>query len=451
MSEIFKAYDIRGLYPSEFNEDWAYRIARAFAALRQQELGRLTLRLAVGQDMRISSPSLKAAVAAGLSDSGVQIVDIGLVSTPTFYFGVAYFNYDGGLMVSASHNPARYNGLKLVRSKASPVGINSGLATVKQLALANKFAKVAEHGQLEANGSVLETELKTELPPADLQGIKPFKIVADTANGMGSLYLEALFKKLPCQLIKMFWELDGSFPNHEADPLKEENLQWLKDRVIREEADLGIATDGDGDRIFFVDNEGQTIEPAIIRGLLAKIFLRQQPGAKIGYDIRPGRITRDLIEEAGGQPVITRVGHSLIKDQMLKEGIYFSGESSGHYFLNQPYGCFEMPLIVTAKLLKEFSDSGQTVADQVRPYRRYHNSGEINSQVKDPAKVLAKLKKQYQAGQQSGLDGLSVEYADWWFNVRASNTEPLLRLSVEAPSQDLMAAKRDELLKLIRG
>lgn len=453
MSErVFKKYDIRGLYPEEITEDLAYRIGRVFAALRLQEVERETIQIAVGEDKRESTPSLKRSLVKGIRDEGADVVDIGLVSTPTFYFGVAYFGYDGGIMVSASHNPAKYNGFKLVRQNAVPVSADTGIVEIRDRVLGGDFSeKGNKSGALTKNPDVLKKQLEVESTFGNPGAIKEMNIVADSANGMGALYLDAVFSKLPqVKLTRMYWELDGTFPNHEADPFKEENLGDLKKKVIEQKADLGIATDGDGDRIFFVDNNGELIEPAIVRGILAKVFLAEKPGAKIAYDVRPGRITRDMIEEYGGIPIVTRVGHSFIKEQAIKEGAYFAGESSGHFFLNLDYGCFEMPMIMILKLLREFSESGKTTAEYVRPLRRYFHSGEINSEVEDVDAVLEKIADAYKDGAVSRLDGVTVEYEDFWFNVRGSNTEPKIRLNLEATSREIMEEKRDEVLKRIR-
>ena len=266
---------------------------------------------------------------------------------------------------------------------------------------------------------------------------------------MGVTYIEKIFSLFPCKIIPLNFKLDGTFPVHEADPLKEENLVDLKKEIIKQKADLGISVDGDGDRVFFVDNLGKTISPALIRGLLAKIFLEDRPGAKIGYDIRPGKITEDLIKENGGIPVLTRVGHSLIKEQMLKENIYFAGESSGHFFLNSELGCFEYPGLMILKLLILFSENNQPISDYIKPYNKYFLSGEINRVVIDKEAVFDRLAKKYSDGAITKLDGISISYLDYWFNVRGSNTEPKIRLNLEATSAELMAKKRDEVLNLI--
>lgn len=449
---IFKAYDIRGIYPDQLNEKIAYGVGRGFAELLVSENPGTKLQVAVGRDMRLSWESLTKQVIEGIRDGGVDVVFIGLVSTPTFYFGVAHYNYDGGIMVSASHNPKEYNGFKLTRRKAVPLSGETGIKRIEEMVNANAFVKKSVVGNLSEKQGILDDQVAHDFTYGDVTKIKPFTVVADAANSMGAPYLEALFAKLPCKLITMNFELDGNFPSHEADPFKEENVADLKQRVKDEKADLGIATDGDGDRIFFVDNEGELVEPAMIRGIMAKIFLRERPGAKIAYDIRPGRITRDMIEEYGGVPIVTKVGHSLIKALTIKEGAYFAGESSGHFFLNMgDEGCYEVPMIVTLKLLQELSESNMTFAEYTRPLKRYTHSGEINSKVSNVTEVLDAVKKKYSDGEQNLLDGISVEYPDYWFNVRGSNTEPLIRLNLEARSSDIMRAKRDEVLELIRG
>ena len=452
-SAIFKAYDIRGVYGQDFDNELAYLLGLAFVALRQKDSDyspAKKLTIAVGADMRLSSPVLKENLVRGLTAAGADVIDIGLVSTPTFYFAVGHYNYDGGVMVSASHNPKEWNGFKLVRSKGIPVSGDTGMEFLKEKILENHFLPAATPGQILKNNEVLREEIAYALSTTDLTRIKPLKVIVDTANGMGATYIQELFKNLPTKLVGLNLKLDGSFPAHEADPLKEINLQQVQQAVIKQEADLGISTDGDGDRVFFIDNQGVTIPPAIIRGLLAQLFLIDQPGAKIGYDVRPGKITVDMIKEAGGIPTIARVGHSLIKEQMLKENIYFAAESSGHFFLNGPNGCFEYPSIMILKLLTAFSAINSSIADYVRPYKKYFASGEINSAVKDKEVVFQKILKRYADGKINQLDGVSVEYPDYWFNVRGSNTEPIIRLNLEAISSKIMEQKRDEVLNLIK-
>lgn len=447
---IYKAYDIRGIYPDELNEELAKKIAQAFAVMRKKELNKEQITLVVGADMRLSSPSLKKQVIEGLFESGVRVIDIDLVSTPTFYFAVSYFGYDGGLMVSASHNPAQYNGIKLVREGAKPFGQGNGMEELQKIVEENEFLIAENKGNVVLKEEVLFSQTREEEKFADLKKIKPMKIVVDTANAMGAQYLEELFKDLPqIELIKMNFDLDGTFPAHEADPYKQENNADLKKRVLVEKADLGIATDGDGDRIFFIDNKGELVEPSIIRGIMADLFLRDNPGSTICYDIRPGKITRDMIEQNGGVPSVTRVGHSLIKKQMLETGAVFGGESSGHFFVKFPYGVFEAPMVVTLKLLQELSEKNITLANYVKPLKKYFHSGEINFKVADKNAVMQKLKEKFADAEISDLDGLTFEYPDFWFNVRASNTESLLRLNLEGINKKIVENKVEEIKKII--
>ena len=453
MGEIFKAYDIRGIYGSELTEDIAYKTARALAQMIAREQTGKKLQLVVGSDMRLSSPSLTQVVIQGILDEGHDVVDVGLVSTPAFYFAVAKYGYAGGIMVSASHNPPQYNGLKMVRAGGVPVSRDTGIMALRDQVMANQnFGVKKSGGTITTRDDIIKNDVQEAIQFAGTKNIGPFKIVADAANAMGATYLRELFKYLPCELVEMNFELDGTFPAHEADPFKDENNQALMKAVVEQQADLGITTDGDGDRIFFVDNAGNMIEPAMVRGILAQLFLEQFPGSTICYDIRPGRITRDMIEQYGGKPSVTKVGHSLIKEQAIKEGAVFAGESSGHFFVKLPHGTFEAPCIVVLKLLQYFSRSDQPIADQIRPLRKYSHSGEINSTVADKNAVMAKIKSAYAPTAQavSELDGITIEYPDYWFNVRASNTESLLRLNLEARSQTLCTSKTQELLNIIR-
>jgi phosphomannomutase len=448
---IFKAYDIRGIYGQDLDEDTAYRLGRAYVDLLREEMAQDNLTIVVARDMRVSSPQLKDALIKGLTEGGADVVDIDLASTPTFYFAVANFNYDGGIIVSASHNPGEYNGFKLTRAHAVPISGETGMNILRDKVAAGNFSTPGKSGNITKRDDALEKQIEHDLAFADLSKIKKLKIVIDTANGMGGQYMARLFKHLPCELVLMNFTLDGTFPAHEADPLKDKNNLDLQERIIKEKADFGIAIDGDGDRVFFIDDCGKTIEPAIIRGILAQIFLKEKPGSKVAYDIRPGKITRDLIEEAGGIPIITRVGHSLIKEQAIKEGAYFAGESSGHFFLNLSMGCFEVPMIVTLKLLELFSGINQPISEYLKQYHRYFHSGEINYVVTDKDAVINKIKTQYSDAEINELDGVTITYPDFWFNVRGSNTEPKLRLNLEAKTEELMEEKRDEVLKIIHG
>lgn len=453
-AEIFKAYDIRGIYNQDFNDDLAYQLGLAYVSLRSQEADckdkKGKLKIVVGRDMRLSSGSLKSALIKGLLAAGADVFDIDLASTPTFYFAVGSDNYDGGIMISASHNPKEWNGFKVVRAKARPISGDTGLQDLKEKISTGKLTPASQPGQLHVLDGILEKQIAHDIKQAQVKNIKKLKVVVDAANSMGALYIEKLFHSIPAQLIPLNFDLDGSFPAHEADPLKDENNAQLKATILEEKADLGIAIDGDGDRIFFLDEKGNTINQAIIRGILAKIFLQAKPGAKIGHDIRPGKITEDLITENGGQAVLTRVGHALIKEQMIKEDIYFAGESSGHFYINLEIGCFEMPPLMILKFLEEISNA-KTLSQYVKPLEKYFQSGEINSDVEDKEAVLEKLEKSYSKGEINKLDGLSISFPDFWFNVRPSNTENKLRLNLEAKDQKTLTDKTEEILKIIRA
>lgn len=453
--KIFKAYDIRGIYCQDFDNELGYLLGLAFVELRKNDPDYVEgkkLKIAVARDMRVSSPMLKENLIRGLSDAGADVYDLDLASTPTFYFAVGKNNYDGGVIVSASHNPKEWNGFKMVRAKGGPVSGETGIEFLKEKILENRFMLSPTPGKVIPLKDSLAEEIDFSFSKVDISKIKNLRVVADAANSMGSLYLDKLFSKLKaCELIKLNFNLDGTFPAHEADPLKEENLVDIKEAILAKEADLGIASDGDGDRIFFVDDEGETIDPAILRGLLAKIFLKDKPGSKIGYDVRPGKITPDLISEHGGSPVVTRVGHSLIKEQMIKEDIYFAGESSGHFYLNAEMGCFEYPTIMVLKLLAYFSQIDQPISSYVKQYKKYFNSGEINREVGNKDLVLSKLEEIFSDADISKLDGISITYPDFWFNVRGSNTEEKVRLNLEGVNEELVKNKTEEILKIIES
>lgn len=449
--DIFKAYDIRGIYPTDLNAEIAFRIGRAYAGLIQSENPGKQLEIVVARDMRLSSDELRDALVNGLTDSGVNVTDIGLASTPTFYFAAGYLGLDGGVQVSASHNPKEYNGFKMVRAKAVPVSGDSGIFEIRDMVIKNKWEKTTTKGSVSTYKNIVDTtvmELKKNL---ELDLIKPMTIVVDAANAMGAPDVEAMMEGLPINLVKLNFELDGSFPVHEPDPLKDENLKILQDAVIEHKADLGLAPDGDGDRYFLIDEKGNIVRQEILRGIMAQIELKDNLGEVVCYDIRPGRITKDMIEEAGGKAIVTKVGHSLIKEHMIKENAVFGGESSGHYFYRTPWGTFEVPVFMILKFLIWMSRQNKPLSESLKPYQKYFHSGEINSVVEDKVEVFEKLKKTYADAEINELDGVTIEYPDFWFNVRGSNTEPKIRLNLEAVSQKIMEDKRDEVLDIIRG
>ncbi|MFW0837467.1 MAG: phosphomannomutase/phosphoglucomutase [Candidatus Komeilibacteria bacterium] len=450
MAGIFKAYDVRGVYPTEINEDWCYRLGRIYGAwLYDNSSDKEPIDLVVGRDMRVSSPALAENLIQGLVEAGIIVYDGGLLSTPSFYWSVAKYKHAGGLQVSASHNPKEYNGIKFVGPKASPIGYDTGLAELERLMEDVDFPEKRAGGEIKELPPVLQDEVAEVISRYDIHSLRPLKIIADTANGMGAQYLQALLTHLPVTLVKMNFAFDGTFPVHQADPFQPENTADLRRAVVAEKADLGIATDGDGDRIFFIDNKGELIDPAIVRGILAKAVLAREPGAVIGYDIRPGRITLDMIRQYGGKPLLTKVGHSLIKAEAIAADAAFAGESSGHFFYRRPFGFFERPMDVIMDFWQELTLSGKTVAKFIQPLRKYYHSGEINFTVVDSATKLNELAKYFFDSQQSDLDGLSIVYPDWWANIRASNTEPKLRLNVEAKTAAILKKQTKLLSDLI--
>lgn len=446
---IFKAYDIRGLAGSEVTPALAEALGRAYVTWLSKQTGKEALTIVVARDMRDTSPSYQEALTTGLTQAGANVVDIGLNSTPAFYFGVGFLGADGGIQVTASHNPAQYNGFKLVGEKASPIGGETGIYAIADLIAEEAFTSIGEPGTVRVEEGIPQKHVEFEMKFAGDGEVKPFNVVADPGNGLGAQYLDILFEKLPLQVTKMYWELDGSFPNHESNPFKDENVVDIKKKVVEMGADLGIATDGDGDRIFFIDNTGEVVEPAMIRGILAQVMLRRNPGATICYDVRPGKITKDMIEEAGGKAVVTRVGHSLIKERMKEVDAVYGGESSGHFFYKFETGIYEGPVVVAMQILQELSASGKTFSQLTEPLKRYVHSGEINFEVEDKRGMMEKLKEHFSEGELDEQDGITITFQDFWFNVRPSNTEPLLRLNLEAVDREVMERRRDEIKALI--
>lgn len=451
-SSIFKAYDVRGTYPDQINEGIAYKIGRAFGQIIKEEYSIQTPKITVGHDMRTSSPALKDMIIKGLLVEGVEVTDVGLVTTPTFYFSVGYYKNDGGIQVSASHNPKEFNGFKMVGRNSEPIGGEStAYVKLQKLVKSGEFAASGSTGKLTQREGVVKEEVKVQREGIDYQKIKPFKIVLETGNGSGALDFDAMFEGLPCTLTKVNYEIDGTFPVHTPDPLKEENMKWGLEGVKSSGADLGIVSDGDCDRIFFIDEKGETVPQPILRGLMAQIELKKNAGAKVCYDIRPGRITKEMIEEVGGEAIVTRVGHSFIKEKMIETGAIFGGESSGHYYYKFPYGIFEAPVVFVYKLLTYLSEVDKPLSEILAPYKKYFHSGEINSKVTDKEAKMKQIKQMYSDGEINKLDGLTFTFPEYWFNVRPSNTENLLRFTLEAKSKEIMETKRDEILEIIRS
>jgi phosphomannomutase len=443
---IFKAYDVRGIVPDEFDEDAAHRIGRAFAAwLAEEAVG--ASRVVMGRDCRLSSPSLSEAFAGGLTSSGVGVVELGLSTTDMVYFASGRLSL-AGAMFTASHNPPRYNGLKLCRPGAVPIGIETGLARIRDLATVGAGDRTSAPGSTEQLDMV-EEYLEHLLTFADVQGMAPLVVAADAANGMAGLVVPALFERLPCKLVPLYMDLDGTFPNHPADPIVPENQADVKRAVTENGADLGLAFDGDADRVFLVDEHARGVSGSLVTALVAEGMLERSPGAKILYNVICSRTVPEVIREHGGDPIRTRVGHSFIKMVMAETGAVFGGEHSGHYYFRDHYNA-DSGLVAAMVVMDQMSKAGKPLSELLAPLRRYADSGEINTDVSDQHGTIERIARAYPEERQDRLDGLTVEFDDWWFNVRPSNTEPLVRLNVEARTEELLEEKTAEVLARIR-
>jgi len=441
---IFKAYDIRGIYPTDLNEEIAYAIGRAFATFLQPET------VVVGHDMRLSGPSIFEAVTNGLRDQGVNVINIGLVSTDQYYYACAKYDMPG-MMVTASHNPKAYNGFKMVKQMPYLLSGDAGIMDLRRIVENDEFAPKAEQ-----RGTIEQVDLMDEFIDAllkliDVSVIKPLKVIADTGNGAVGPALTKLYAKLPVQLTPMYFEPDGNLPNHGLDPLQPENRAELQQRVKDEGADVGFAFDGDGDRFFVIDDRGEFVPGDFFTALMAQYMLSKFPGEKIVYDVRASWAVPDLIKAAGGTPLIERVGHAFIKRRMADENVLFAGEVTGHYYFRD-FTFADSGMIPSIVLLELLSTSGKKLSELLAPIEaKYFVSGEINSTVPDAQAKMQQLADRYSDGKIEHIDGVSVSYPDWHFNVRASNTEPLLRLNLEALDRAKMEEKRDEVLALIKN
>jgi phosphomannomutase len=441
---VFKAYDIRGVYSTELDEEGAYAIGRAFVEHFKPE------RIAVGHDMRLSSPGMAAAAMRGAVDAGAHVYDVGLVGTEALYFAVGHLDLDGGIQITASHNPKEYTGIKIVRGGALPVGGDSGLLEIRDRALQG-FGDPSGAGRVE-QVDIWPAFVDRVLSFVDADAISPLKVVIDAANGMAGVMLPPVLEHLPqVETVRYFFEPDGTFPNHEPNPLLPENRRFIIERTKAEAADFGAAFDGDADRCFFVEDTGEFVPGDFVTALFAESILEKEPGGKIIYDVRASWAVPDTIERAGGVPLINRVGHAYIKQRMRKEGAVFGGEVSGHYYFRDFYQA-DSGVIPFLLMLELVSRKGERLSEILRPFReRFFLTGELNTPVPDVDVKLEELEERFGTeGTVTHLDGISVDAADWHFNVRPSNTEPLLRLNLEARSQDLMERKRDEVLDLIR-
>jgi phosphomannomutase len=443
--KVFKAYDVRGIYPDELDEAGAHSIGRAYVEEFEPR------RIAVGRDMRLSAPAMADAVMRGAAEAGAGVLDLGMVGTEMVYFAVGELGLEGGIAVTASHNPKEYTGMKIVRRGALPVGGDSGLLDIRTRAMGDGEGDTSVPGTIEPY-DIWPAFVERVLSFVDVAELKPLRVVIDAANGMAGAMLPPVLERLPIEALGFYFDPDGSFPNHEPNPLLPENREFIVRTTLAEEADLGVAFDGDADRCFFVDDTGEFVPGDFVTALLAGSVLAKEPGAKIIYDVRASWAVPETIERAGGVPLVNRVGHAFIKHRMREEGATFGGEVSGHYYFRD-FSQADSGVIPFLLMLELVSQKDQKLSEILRPYReRYFITGEINTPVSDVALKLQELKERFgREGKVSHLDGVSVDAEDWHMNVRPSNTEPLLRLNLEARTPDLMERKRDEVLAVIRS
>lgn len=452
-AEIFKAYDVRGVYPDQIDGDVAERIGRAFARVIADLAGKPVREttIGLGRDMRLSAPELAARYRDGMTSEGASVVDAGQVGTEMLYYLVGSRGLDGGLMCTASHNPAKYTGAKLVKQGAIALSGDSGIQEVRRIA-------ESELGDAVGGGSVEEVDIAEEFRAAALKFIDPanvragMKVVVDGGNGMGGPMVGPLLEQLGLDISAYYWTPDGTFPDHEPNPLLPENREFIMRKVVEEGAELGIAWDGDADRCFFIDDTGAFVDGDFLTALIAQSLLKRNPGATILYDARASRAVADIVTAAGGTAEINRVGHAFFKTRMQKEGSLFGGEVSGHYYFRDFY-CADSGTIPALLILELLSVEGKKLSELLAPLRsKYFISGEINSEVSDADAKIAEIETTYADATITHVDGVSVDYDDWHFNVRKSNTEPLLRLTLESlVSQEDMERRRDEVLGLIRS
>jgi phosphomannomutase len=451
--KLFKAYDIRGLSPEEIDADFAYRLGQAVTLFTKAKT------VVVGRDMRDTTPTLFDALAKGIMSQGADVIDIGLVTTPMLYYAVGEYDlHEAGVMITASHNPKQYNGFKLCYGDALPIGAESGMNDVRDLAMAGPYPEKKFGNLVETD--IRQTYFKKLFSLVDASKIANISAVVDTANGMEGAVIKDIFERLPgVQMTGLFLELDGAFPNHEANPLKDETLDALKAAVRSTRADIGIAYDGDGDRVGLVDERGETVRADFMAALITPKLLAKEPGATVLYDVRESMVATEVITAAGGKPVMCRVGHGLIKPHMRRDGAIFASELSGHFYFRDVYGA-ESSDLVMLMVLELMAETRKPLSELVAPLKKYHHSGEINSEVEDKARVLALLEETFahEAAAITKIDGLRMDFrpandpdGNWWFGVRASNTEPLLRLNLEAKSKQKMERMRDQLLNIIRA
>ena len=441
--EIFHAYDIRGIFGETLTDDVAYRIGRAAAQyLHVPEI-------AVGRDMRTSSPQLAAALLRGITDQGVNAIDLGMTTTDGLYFAVGKFNFSAGVMITASHNPGKYNGMKFCRAQAFPISLESGLSDIRDLAVSGAYTEPASKGQV-IKRDITDDYVKHALSFIDVSRIRPLKVVIDAGNGMAGMIMPRVFQHLPCELVPLYFELDGTFPNHPASPIEPENMVDVQKKVRKVGADLGAAFDGDADRMFPVDEHGNLVDGSMVIAAVSNSLLHKLPGSTILYNLIVSKSVPEIVTKLGGKAVRTRVGHSYIKAEMRQNNAIFGGEHSGHFYFRDNWYA-DSGLIAFLIILELVSVENKPLSELLKPLDHGIRSGEINSKVSDVQSKLHALEEHFGKEAQSvdHLDGITLDFGDWWFNVRPSNTEPLLRLNLEANSRQLMEQKRDEVLAFI--
>ena len=444
---IFKAYDVRGVVPDDLTPEVAYKIGRALVVYLGVD------EVAVGRDMRVSGPALAGGLLDGIRDQGANVVDLGLVSTDALYFAVGRYGYRAGVMITASHNPPEYNGFKICREEARALSFEEGISQIRDLVLQGDFP-VPEGGR---RGDVTSRDILDDyaayvLSLIDTTKIGPLKIAVDAGNGMAGALVPRVFAHLPCEVVPLYFELDGTFPNHQADPSKPENVRELQRTVMQHTCDLGAAFDGDADRVFLIDERGQRIGVDMVTAMVAIAMLKQHPGAAICYNLICSRSVPEIIEQHGGRPVRTPVGHSLIKKIMREEDAVFGGEHSGHFYFRDNWYA-DSGMIALLTILQLVSETGQPLSDIMRPLDTRVRSGEVNLKVEDKTAALERIEATYRARGATidRLDGITVEFPDWWFNVRPSNTEPLLRVNIEADTPERLDEAAKEVLTLVEG
>jgi phosphomannomutase len=446
VGDLFKAYDIRGLVPQEMDEDVAYRIGRAIVSFLEAET------VVVGRDMRVSGPAMSEALMDGIMDQGANVVDIGLVSTDTLYFAVGKYGYPAGVMITASHNPASYNGFKICKEEARALSMDTGIGDIRDLVLSGEFGEPRGPRGTREERNVLEAYADHALSMINVDTLKPLKIAVDAGNGMAGKLTPPVFERTPLEIVPLYFELDGTFPNHEANPIEPENIRDLQRTVVEQGCDLGVAFDGDADRMFLIDENGEFIGGDMTTAMVALQMLKKHPGSTIVYNLICSRTVPEIIDEHGGTAVRSRVGHSYIKALMREEDAIFGGEHSGHFYFRDNWYA-DSGLIAMLTVVELISEEDQTLSQILEPIDSRFRSGEINSEVADPESTVEKVEDHFneQGADIDHLDGLTVGFDDWWFNLRASNTQPLLRLNVEAEDQGVLHEKVDEVLGLIRG